>query len=135
MYNDLYPLLYHTKQFYCPKNPPCSDNLSLRSLKTVAILIFFFKSSPDDIFSLLFRERGRERGQEREKHQCERETSIGCLPYVPGLGIVWAQTRDRTCNPGMCTDQELNLHFLAMEQCSDQMNHTSQGNADLLLSL
>ena len=26
-----------------------------------------------------------ERG--RKNHQCERETSIGCLPYTPWLGI------------------------------------------------
>ena len=29
---------------------------------------------------------GRERKREREKHQCERETSTGYLLYVPQLG-------------------------------------------------
>ena len=37
-----------------------------------------FKSSPEDMF-IDFRERGRE----REKHWCEKETLIGCLPYTP----------------------------------------------------
>ena len=29
----------------------------------------------------------RKREREREKHECERETSIGSLPYAPQLGI------------------------------------------------
>ena len=46
--------------------------------------------------------REKERGQ-REQHQYERETSIGCLPYAPRLGIdpatsVCALTRYQTCN-------------------------------------
>ena len=64
---------------------------------------------------MLSRERGRGRGREKEKHQCEREASIGCLPFVPGLGITCAWTgdqtvciRDQTSNPGMCPDWESN---------------------------
>ena len=44
----------------------------------------FYFFSLEDMFTD-FRERGRER--EREKHRCERETSIGCLPFVFQLGI------------------------------------------------
>ena len=33
----------------------------------------------------IFRERGMEGGREGEKQPCERETSIGCLLYVPRL--------------------------------------------------
>ena len=41
----------------------------------------FLKSSPEDMF-IDFRERGKGREREREKHLCERETLIGCLPYT-----------------------------------------------------
>lgn len=37
--------------------------------------------------SLIFRERGGERGRKREKLQCERRALIGCLPHVPQLSI------------------------------------------------
>ena len=35
------------------------------------------------LFISFFRERRREGKREGEKHQCERETSIGCLSYAP----------------------------------------------------
>ena len=44
----------------------------------------FFKSSPEDIF-IDSRERGRVK--EKEKHQCEREISISCLPHAPWPGF------------------------------------------------
>ena len=51
-----------------------------------AIIVPFFK-----IYILIFdfREREREREKEGEKHQCERETSIGCLLCVsqPGTNL------------------------------------------------
>ena len=73
---------------------------------------FNFLSSLEDIFSLLLeRENERERGKEREKHQCEREVSTGCLPYTPGPGIVHAWTGDHTRNLVLCSDQELNLQL------------------------
>ena len=53
----------------------------------------FFKSSLEDIFSLLFREKRRERGRERKKHQYKRGTLISCPPN--------AWTRDETPNLGM----------------------------------
>ncbi|XP_054419314.1 small nuclear ribonucleoprotein E isoform X1 [Pteronotus mesoamericanus] len=33
--------------------------------------------------NLQFREKGREEKRKGEKHQCERETPIGCFPYMP----------------------------------------------------
>ena len=45
------------------------------------------------IFFIAFRERGRE----REKYQCDRETSIGCLPDTPRPRILLALTQDLTC--------------------------------------
>ena len=51
--------------------------------KFLLFLISFFYSHPRTFFSLLFRERGRE----REKYPRDRETLIGCLPYGPGQGI------------------------------------------------
>ena len=39
------------------------------------------------IYLLIFRESGREGEKEGEKHQCEREISIGCLSYTPWLGL------------------------------------------------
>ena len=71
----------------------CSSQGTGKSMKE----IFIFLSSPKGVFSITLREKGRE----REKHQCERETSIGCLPYMPGWGG-W------THNPGMFPDHELN---------------------------
>ena len=56
----------------------------------------FLKSSLDMFID--FRERGRERGSEKEKvretnidllgkYQCKRKTSIGCFLYAPRMGI------------------------------------------------
>ena len=42
----------------------------------------------------------RERRREGEKHQCVRDTLIGCLSGTP--------TGDLACNPGMCPDWEWN---------------------------
>ena len=54
---------------------------------------FFFNPNLKTFLFIAFRERGRmrdmfvclfvlERGEEREKHQCERETSINCFSYA-----------------------------------------------------
>ena len=40
----------------------------------------------DFIYLFIFREREREREREGEKHQCERETSVGCLLCTPNQG-------------------------------------------------
>ena len=50
---------------------------------------------------ILEREEGGGRDREREKHRCERETSIG-LPLVHTLTMYGA------CNLGMCPDRESN---------------------------
>lgn len=56
-------------------------------------VIIFFKSSPEDIFSIFF--------FLREEHPCEKEASISCLPYVPGLEIVHARIGlGIVCAPG-----------------------------------
>lgn len=54
---------------------------------------------------ILEREEGRER--QREKYRCDRETSIGCLPYVPQPQVeptayVCALTGDQTYNLLVC---------------------------------
>ena len=50
------------------------------------VFFSFLESSPEDMFTD-FAERERERVGEREKHQCQRETSLGCLSYLPQPGI------------------------------------------------
>ena len=50
----------------------------------------YFLTLPEDIFFIAFREREREeeeRVKKTEKHQWEREALIGCLLYMPRLGI------------------------------------------------
>ena len=52
-----------------------------------------------------FGERGSGREREGEKRQREREALIGCLSH-------WPPVIDRTCNLGMCPDQDSNpQHF------------------------
>ena len=67
-------------------------------------LVFFLKSSLENIFFIASRLRRRE----REKHQCQREAPIGCFPCVPRPRIVHTQTRDWTHSLGMCPDREPN---------------------------
>ena len=58
-------------------------------------------SFPKSLFFKFYLFIFRERGRKEEKHQCERETLIGCLSHTPKMGS-WPTT------PGMCPDQELN---------------------------
>lgn len=44
--------------------------------------------------------RGRRREKKKEKHQCERETWIGCLTGSP--------TKDQAFDPDICPDLESN---------------------------
>ena len=55
-------------------------------------LYFFLQSSHKDVLIDLQREE--KGGREGEKHQCERETSIGCLLYGPQL---WTKPATQTC--------------------------------------
>nr|KAF6492383.1 hypothetical protein HJG59_009588 [Molossus molossus] len=52
-------------------------------------IIFVVNAHLRIFFPLTFREWKGMRGKDREKHQCERDTSIGCLLHtpLPGLGI------------------------------------------------
>ena len=63
---------------------------------TGSLFLFIFKFSPEDTF-IDFR-----------KRKGERQKNIGWLPHVHTL------TRDRTSNPGMCPDRELNPHSVGM---------------------
>ena len=58
------------------------------SLYTHSQKVFFKKI----FYLLIFRERGREGEREGEKHECERETSIGCLSYAARPGTKSATT-------------------------------------------
>ena len=87
----------------------CSQSQISVSVLECLILLYFiyllmYLSSPEDMlidFSFyfiyfIFRERGSEGKRVREKHQCERETLIGCLLHVP---------RQRTeLQPGLTDD-------------------------------
>ena len=67
--------------------------------KITAYLIFL--SSPEAIFSLLFRERqrGREERGERQKHPCDREESISCLSYELNINSYWGWNPQRRYVP------------------------------------
>ena len=73
-------------------------------LKWTQVSSFFLILTRGHFFFIALRER-----MEREKQWCEKEASIGCLLYVPRLGIAHAQTGDQTRNLGMYPDWELNL--------------------------
>ena len=79
-------------------------------------IVLFFYLFLNILF--IFRERGREGEREGEKHQCERETSIGCLLYMPPPP-----------NPGMCPDQESNQQPFALWDDTQTLSHTSQDSA------
>ena len=50
--------------------------------------VLFLKFSPEDMFfTFFFLNFFRERGREKEKHQCEKETLIGCVLSSPRPGI------------------------------------------------
>ena len=59
------------------------------------------------------RERGREGEREAEKHQCKRETSVGCLSYAPRWGTeptIWTcvLTGNPTHHLSVCVGQRSN---------------------------
>ena len=73
-----------------------------------------FYPHPKAFLSLLL-----ERGTKREKHRCQREASVGCLPYSHEPGIAHTGTGDWTHNPDTCPDQNWTHNLLAMGWHSD----------------
>ena len=74
---------------------------------------FYFKK-----ILFVFRERGREREREGEKHQCVGETSIGCLLHAPNRG------------PGPKTRHVLGIE-LATFGLQDEAQHTKPHQSGL----
>ena len=89
---------------HCSPLLPSSPHLAYFPLpqdkapKTCLRPFFFFLKR---FYLFVFRERGREGEREGEKHQCARNTSIGCLPCTP-------PARDLAQNPCMYPDWESN---------------------------
>ena len=52
---------------------------------------------------------------------------IGCLPYIPRLGIVCAWTRDHAPSYACALPGNRTHDLLARRQHYNQLNHTSQG--------
>ena len=86
---------------------------SFISLKILSKYVYWFLETEKEKEGE--RKRERESEKEREKHQCVRETFIGCFPCVPGLGI----------EPPT---------FWCAGWCSNQLSHTSQGLSLLFLN-
>ena len=72
------------------------------------------------LFIYLLLERGEGREKEGKKHQCVRETPIGCLLHTPQLGI-WPTTQACTLIGNQTSD--LSVHRPAL----NPLTHTSQG--------
>ena len=54
-------------------------------------------------------------GKEGEKHQCVRETTVGCLSHAP--------TGHPACKPGMCPDWESNWWPLSSQASTQSTEH------------
>ena len=73
-------LLFHHKT---------QKNTIIAALKSTTFMFLFFLYFWMHFWRLfVFRERGREREREGEKHQCVRDTLIGCLLHAPNQGPV-----------------------------------------------
>ena len=80
------PLIYYGKyreKIDCSK---VSEIFVFDNVKLITCYIYFLK------ILFIFRERRRDREREGENHRCGRETSIGCLSYMPRLGS-WPATQ------------------------------------------
>ena len=70
--------------------PPCPPVITVLSSMSMSCFLFllnpftFLKNLHPRIYLLILE--GEERGEEREKHQCDREVSMSCLPYEPQPG-------------------------------------------------
>ena len=76
------------------------------------------------ILFIYFQREGKKREGEGEKHRCARETWISCLRAAPNPGP--------GLNPGMCSDQELNLQPLHLQD-NAQPTGLSQSGPDCAL--
>ena len=76
----------NTPTHFVPHSPPASGNP--QSVLCIYVGFFFFYPHSRTLFSLLFREEGRERNIDA------REASVVCLPYVARPGTIHAWTRD-----------------------------------------
>lgn len=73
--------------------------LNLSKLSAMAFFFFLIFTQGVRIFSqLIFRVSRREGRGGRERHPCDRDTYIGCLPHAPKL----TGGEDQTCNHSMC---------------------------------
>ena len=61
--------------------------MDIQNVSTSWLVLFF-------LILIYFRKKGREGEREGGEHQCERETSIGCLLYVLRMGT-WPATQTR----------------------------------------
>ena len=73
---------------------------------------------------ILERRREKKRNGEGEKHQCDRETSLGCFPYC-------TQNRDQTHNLGMFPDWELNQQPFGVQENAPTNWATQTGMASI----
>ena len=76
---------------------------SPKGIRYEVVFYYYFEILTQGYVFICFRKVRGEKQREREKHQCERETSISCLPEAPRPGIkpstqVCALTKDQTCN-------------------------------------
>ena len=77
----------------------------------------------------------RERGREKEKHQCKREASTSFLPYMPRPGIIGTWVGDWTCSPSMYPTWKSNLQPFGYRWHSSQLSHTGQGRRNMILKI
>ena len=89
-------------------------------ISVLSVIMLFKKKLPKDIF-LLILERQRDRETSRERHWCERETSIVCLLYVPQL---WIEPATYEC----ALNQDQTCTFMCIEQCSKWLSHPARAH-------
>ena len=97
----------------------CTFVILIIPLIIAGCFCYCFLSSPKDML-IDFREGGREEKKDGVKHQCERETLIGCL-----LHTSLQRTEPSTQVCALTGIEPTN--FQLTEQYSNQLSHTSQG--------
>ena len=76
---------------------------------------FFLRQFFFCLFLFDFREHGKEGEREGGKHQCERETSIGCLWQAP-------------CNPGIALTRNQTGDLSVYGMMPNELSHAGQGS-------